>query len=303
MFTRARYLILPAILGAALIALPAAADDAAAWGSGHGGDGGGGHGGGGGGGNGGGNGGGEGGGGRVGSLIHDCAEGSYQFWCRNKQFKVRQGGGHYRASRKRVRVHYKQHAVAEHYEYAPAQKVIVYEPHVVYQPKVVYEKKVVHRAKVIKTRKTYIRPKYHAVPRPDHYAGPVMTTEETVHRDYDGHGVLVYKPVERRARHKAKRRHKHYGAHKRKYSHKRYHKRRKSHSRKYYAARPVVPAYQGEPRHSYGTHQPKTVYIIKRRRTGPIHKKIPLFGSKKSYRHKVYRKHRRCASPCGYMKY
>ena len=315
MLTRARNLILPAMLGAALFALPPAANDAAAWGSGqgghggHGGHGGGGHGGGGhgGGGNGGGNGGGAGGdgaggGGRVGSLIHDCAEGSYQFWCRNKQFKVRNGGGHYHASRKRVRVHYKQHAVAEHYEYAPAQKVVVYEPHVVYEPRVVYEKKVVHKARVIKKRRAYVRPRYHAAPRPYHYEGPVMTTEETVHTDYDGHGVLVYKPVDRRARRKAAHRHGHYATHKRKHYRKRYHKRRKTRSHRRYAAPPVVPAYQGEPHYSYGAHQPRTVYVIKRRRTGPIHRKIPLFGSKKTYRHKVHRKHRRC-SPCGYVKY
>ncbi len=306
MRTTAKHILMPALLGAALVALPAASPSAFAWGSG--GHGGGGHGGGGHGGNGGGEG-----SGRVGSLIHDCKEGSYQFWCRNKQFKVRKGGGHYHASRRKVRVHYKQRAIASRYEYTPSQRVVVYEPQlvyarkVIYEPQVVYKKKVVRRAKIVRRRDYHTRPSYRSAPAPYRYEGPVMTTQETVHTDYDGHGVLVYRPVKRAARHKPRRarRHGHYRAHKRTYRRKHHHKRQRHKTRGHgsYRYQPVLPAYHPAPSYHYSAQQPVQVYVVKRRR---IHKKIPLFGSKSSVRRKTVRgryrthRHRRACTHCGH---
>lgn len=188
---------------------------------------------------------------------------------------MRKGGGHYRVSRHKVRVHYKQQAVASHYEYVPTQRVVVYEPHLVYAPKVVYtpqvvyKKKVVRKVKRLKQHAYHTRPSYRAAPAPTHYEGPVMTTEEAVHRDYDGHGILVYRPVKR--------------GHKRKYRRKHQHKRRAHGSYKY---PPVLPAYHPEPKYHYGEHQPVQVYVVKRRR---IRKKTPIFGSKSVVRHKTVR--------------
>lgn len=203
----------------------------------------------------------------MGSLIHDCAEGSYQFWCRNKQFKVRAGGGSYRATREPVRVHYEQAPAVSQYEYVPQEEVIVYQPQVEYVPQVVYEPKVVYevkhtrRAVVVPSHEYHTRPTYQPAPQAPVYEGPVTSTEETVYNDYDGHGVLVYEPKRR--------------------THRREHRRDRKQA--------GHDHYQQAPAYAYGDEQPTQVVVVNRRKAGQIHKKTPLFDSTKTYEHKTYR--------------
>ncbi len=216
---------------------------------------------------------------------------------------MRKGGGHYRATRKRVRVRYKQAPSAPHYEYVPKQKVVVYdpqvvyEPHVTYTPHVVYEARVVHKARPTVSHDYHSRPVYRPEPARPVYEGPVTTTEETVLNDYDGHGVLVYRPISRGHKHKRRRAHRahhkaHYGHTRHKYRAKRHHRRRAAHVRHRKVAAPRY--YHSAPAYHYDAHQPAQVYVVKRSRRGKIHKRTPLFGSKASYRRKVVRvRHRK----------